>query len=424
MHSISVWKNAERPNYNVNVDKVFPYSEVPYLGDYNLVKIPESLNNLIQHVDYWGEGKIVSGDGKGGFTNCYNVNHQYQLVSNGLDRDKKIPNRVPVLSYTNCDTSGYIKDNSVITVTVAGGHINTSCAKDIARIVNNDLGKVVAFGFDSTSQEIINLTTELREKGLFYCPDYTLPSELQGLTLYKSYIAFLNVSSLRDELYEKVTKGSYDNAVNITQSMKIKNGETINEIVTKLIGAGSRNIMAYAYKLWHADAKDVVRNYFPTSFRLIFNEDNVKIINKQYYLALKLDANKDSYNDRLAWGDSSDKTSKRVSWNIIPVWDANSVTFKLYNVDCDMYLKLDYNEDNIGDRKAWGSNNSGEVRHRYYLEPVMKNETLAFFIINCQFQQGLKLDMHVDSIGDRLLWGHNGTVYNNDERFRWIIPAW
>lgn len=425
MHSISGWKLAQRPNYITNKDKAYAYSECPFLGEYYLLKIPPSLNNLIEHVDYWGEGRIVTQQGISGFSDCYNVNHTYQLVSNGPDRNRKIPNRIPVVNYTNCDTSGYIKNNSVTTVTIMGAPINNSCAKDIARMVNSDLGKVVAYGFESSSADIRNLIRELKNKDVFLCPNYTLSSELQGLSLFDSDLTFLNLTALKDQLYHYVTGGAYDVAVELTKNMDTEKGcETISEVVKKLLRVSSANFMPYAYKLWKSGGNEIISKSFPEAFQLIFKGDIVTIVNKQYQQALKLDANVDSNNDRVAWGDSSDKTSRRVSWQFVPIWDNDNVVFKVKNMDCNMYLKLDVNTDSLGDRKGWASTNDNEINHQYYVEPFMlDDEAVMFRIINYQYHQALKLDSNVDSYGNRLLWGHNGDPHGNSTALNWIISA-
>ncbi|CAB3244441.1 unnamed protein product [Arctia plantaginis] len=428
MQTLSVWKQARSPNYKTNVDKEYPYSEVPFLGEYNLIKIPYSLSELIDHVDYWGEGKIVTSHGRSGYENCYNVNHTFQLVSNGEDRDRKIPNRIPVLSSTNCDTSAYIRGNSVKTVTLMGAPINKSCASDIARIVNTDVGKVVVFGFNSGSPEIANLIDALKIKDLYECPNYDLPEELQGSSSFDSHFAFLNVTMLKDRLYKLVIDGEFDQAVALSSKLD-KDGarDVLTATVQKLLesnSAANTKLMSFAYKLWNGEEKDIVRNNFPPAFKLIFGQENVTILNSGYVQVLKLDTQTDSYNDRLAWGDSNDRTSTRVSWRFVPVWENKEVTFKLFNAHYDMYLKLDASTDDIGDRQAWGSKNSGEERHRFYLEPTSKSGSLTFYIINFQFKQGLKLVAQKDSYGDRLLMGHNGDIHVDETRFRWTFALW
>ncbi|KAJ8709232.1 hypothetical protein PYW07_009058 [Mythimna separata] len=424
MHSITGWKLAQTPNYITNKDKVYPYSECPFLGQYRLVKLPPSPDNLIEHVDYWGEGRIVTQHGISGFSDCYNVNHTYQLVSNGPDRGRKIPNRIPVVNYTNCDTSGYIKDNSVKTVTIMGAPINSSCAEDIGRMVNADQGKVVAYGFETSTADIKNLTRELKKKDIFLCPRYILPNELQGLSLFDSDLTFLNLTLLKNQLYKNVTEAAYDTAVDLTKSMDTEKGfEAIGKVVTKLIDAGSTNIMAYTYKLWNSGGNEIVRKSFPDAIQLILKGELVTIINQQYQQALKLDANINSSNDRLAWGDKSDKTSRRVSWKFTPIWENDNVVFKINNMEYNMFLKLDVNTDSLGDRKGWGSTNDNEINHEYYVKPVMKDGTLVFRIINYQYNQALKLDANVDSYGDRQLWGHNGDAYGTNSALDWVIAA-
>lgn len=425
MHSIGGWKLARRPNYMTNIDKTYPYSELPYLGEYHLNKIPESANKLIEHVDYWGEGLIITQLGNSGFANCYNVNHSLQLVSNGPDRGKKIPNRIPVPNYINCDTSSYIRDNSVRTITVMGSPINSSCAKDIARMVNKEVGKVITYGFETSSLEMETLANELRKKSLVHYPKYTLPEEFQGLTLFDNHMAFLNIDSLKEEILHFVQNSKYDNARKLTIGLDDDNkNEVITKAIKKMIDTRTNNIMEFAYNLWNNGAKEIVTKYFPAPFLHIFNEDHVTIVDKKYNQALKLDLKTDQINDRLAFGDSTDKSSKNVSWQIIPVWENNELTFKLYNVEHHMFIKLDANVDNLGDRRAWGSTNSNESRHRFTLEPFIVDDKLVFVIINYRYGQGLKLDANAKSEGDRLLWGHNGDARANYDRFKWIIEAW
>ncbi|KAJ8724600.1 hypothetical protein PYW08_016074 [Mythimna loreyi] len=427
MHSSTVWKLAAEPNYNTNIDQDFPYSDLPHQGEARLLKIPVSLNDLIRHVDYFGEGRIVSARGVSGFTNCYNVNHQYRLVSSGPDKDKKIPNRIPLVSYTDCDTSGYIKHNSVRTVTVAAERLNSSCAKDIARVVNNDLGTVLVFGAHEQTQGLVELATELKKKGMFPYINATLPNELQGLTLYDGHIAFLNNNDIRtrkDELYNNVVNGDYDSAVNTTRGFFITGlGENLDAIVQKLIREAPRNVVVFAYKLWHGGAKDVVRNHFPDQFQYIVSEDPVMIVNYAYNQALKLDSKTGtSNNDRAVWGDSRlPRTSSRLSWKILPVCQGNDLTFKLYNIDCDMYMRMDDQGVYDGDKHCWGSTTNEEDpnvdRFKYYFETEMVTDTdLVFLITNVHQKQRVKLEVAADKCGDRLAWGNNLNVHDDTKR--------
>ncbi|KAJ8718800.1 hypothetical protein PYW07_016356 [Mythimna separata] len=434
MDSSFAWKFAEEPNYNTNIDQGFPYSDFPHQGEFRLLKIPVSLNDLIKHVDYFGEGRVESTEGISGFANCYNVNHQYRLVSSGPDRNKKIPNRIPVLSYTDCDTSAYVKDNSVLTVSVAAERINSSCTKDIARVVNNDLGMVVVFGAQDQSQELKELTTELKKKGMLPYVNATLPNELQGLTLYDGHVAFFNSNDTRTrkfELYNNVVSGNYFSAVNISKSFDVTNiGDSIDVIIQKLIGKAPRNVVVFAYKLWHGGAQNFVRKHFPKHYQYIMNEEAVTIVNTLYKQALKLDSKIDpKNNDRAAWGDSRlPRTSNRLSWKFLPVCKGNDLSFELYNIDCNMFMRMDDAGAIDGDKQCWGSTRSEEdpddSRYEYYLEPILEAGDDAFLITNVQHKQQLKLQWNPDDFGDRLLWGNNHFAYPVTSQNRWRIEKW
>ncbi|KPJ10718.1 Microvitellogenin [Papilio machaon] len=422
MTSLRSWRYARPPNYDQNIDKMYPYSEVPFLGDYNLVKIPISYSKLIDHIDYWGEGKISVAEGCTGFADCYNINEVHQLVSKGPDTNRKIPNRIPVISSTNCDTSGYIKNDSVKLVTVLGAPINDSCAKDIARIINKDVGKVVVFGFKEDSTDIKTLEEELTKKNMIYCEEFVLPIKVLGLTMFNNFRAYLNFPDLCNYLYKNVVDGNYENAILKSKIINESgNGSLIFDVITKLLVEGNKNIMTYAYQLWHLNCKDIVTNYFPLAFQTILKEEYVVILNKKYNLALKLDAHTDSYNDRLAWGDGRDKTSERVKWKFAPVLKDDCILFKIMNKEHGLFLKLDVKPNKVGDRPAWGGKNTSEERFEWILNPIMINYDLMFLIINKKYDQGLKMDSNMDEYHDRLLWGHNGSVLSNPEEYGWYI---
>ncbi|XP_049879129.1 microvitellogenin-like [Pectinophora gossypiella] len=431
MHSISLWNFSRSPNYETNVDLIYPYSEVPYIGTYKLVKIPLSTNKtvvpvseLIEHVDYWGEGRINAPEGSTGFTNCYNVNHQYQLVSNGEDRDKKIPNRIPVISYANCNTSSYVKDNSVKLVTLMGAPINKSCAEDIARMVNADFGKVVIYGFGANATDIKNLEAELTKKGVLFCHGYKLPELLTTVTLFDDidHRGYLNVTDLSGELYRKVFAGDFINAVNISKTLENSgNGASISDVVTKLLKEGKRNTTQYAYKLWDSDARDMVTNYFPNAFKNILDQDYVKIINKKDSFTLRLAEELDDTKERLALGDSKDKSSEKIRWKFVAIEENKILYFKILNISSEMFLKL---EDVDGSKKSKGGSSAIEKKSQWFLDPVKVDDDLLFYIINREFNQGLKLDENADSIGNKQLLGHDGAVYGQPQAFGWYITSW
>ncbi|XP_063541651.1 low molecular mass lipoprotein 4-like [Cydia strobilella] len=421
MHSITVWKLARRPNYNTNINHIYPYSEVPYIGEYNLVRLPLSSTNLIEHVDYWGEGKIESQAGVSGFANCYNVNHQYQLVSNGPDKDRKIPNRIPVISYTNCNTASYIKDNSVKLVTLMGAPINKSCAKDIARMVNFETGSVVVFGFEDTQADIKNLNEELPMKGLLYCHGYQLPEALQGLTLFgdNSHKAYTNITDMGEELRKRVVAGSYDSAVNLSLTLDGSgNGSVISDVVRKLLETGVKNTMEFAYKLWNS-SNEIITKYFPVSFKLILKGSFVKIMGKKNFKAVKLNANPDktAIRNTFAWCDSKDNTSSAVRWELYPIWEHDKVFFKIKNTEEKLFLKIDDNEEN-GQRKIWGSEDTNDLQYQWALEPFKIDDDLLFHIVDRKFNYKWKADISPESY----LYGSADD--KNLDDFKWFIAPW
>ncbi|KAJ8731174.1 hypothetical protein PYW07_004338 [Mythimna separata] len=429
------WKHADRPNYDNNIDLKFPYSEVPYLEDYDLVKIPIDPNVLIPHVDYWGEGKVISDEGERGFPSCYNVNSEYQLVSGAPDQNRKIPNRIPVRSKEDCNTSNYVRDNSVFLVTVAAASLTSSSAKDIARIVNSDRGTVVVFGLGDMfrlgdeSQGVLELSAELQKKGLIVILNATPSYSFTEVTYYKSRISFISKYKLENDLYNTVASGNYDTAVYMVQRFgEVTSDLLIQELMPRLISAIPRNAISFAYKLWIRDEKDIVRKHFPKSFQNIFNEDAVTIVNQQYQQPLKLSIPKydQDVNNSVAWGDTylSDITSGRVIWKVIPVWKCDGIKFKLYNSYRKRFLKLDENVNKNGDRKGLGSNDGNEDEHLFYLEPSVNKGTEVFFIVNQLYGQTLNVAVKEDNVGDRLVLGHDYGEGNTSEIFMWVITAW
>ncbi|XP_068623872.1 microvitellogenin-like [Battus philenor] len=255
-----------------------------------------------------------------------------------------------------------------------------------------------------------------------YLTDYTLPDEVQGTTLFPSFRAYLNSTDFSEYLYKNISEANYDSAVQKSKVLDANGqGRLIGEVTGKLIERGDANVISYAYQLWNSNGQDIVENYFPLPFQFIFGKENIIIVNKEYNLAMKLDASADIYNDRLAWGDSKDKTSLNVKWNFVPLWKNNSVMFKILNNKYNLFLKLDAYTDEYGDRKAWGSKNTNEERLEWTLRPQSKNNDLNFLILNKRYNQVLKLDSKTDAYNDRVVWGHAGSITDNPEYFGWNI---
>lgn len=394
MHSKTIWRLSRRPNYKTNIDKRYPYSEIPYVGDYDLIKIP-SADDLLELVDYWGEGRIRTEFGSSGFRDSYCVNHEYQLVSNGPDKKSKIPNRVPVISYENCDTSAYVKDNSVKTVTLMGAPINKSCAADIARMVNRDEGKVIIYGFGENSNDVKNLELELGKKGLVYCFAFELEPLHKEPTLFDSYRSYLNAQDISEELYQSIRKGVYVKAVNITKTLDSGDDSLITEVLEKLLKEGSEKTVSYAYKLWVQEA-EIVKKYFPISIRLLCQGDNVRILNKKNLVPLKLETN--------------------TQWKFKPYFVNNRVVFSIKNVGLDMFLGLDAEVSPDGQRKAFGYKSSeGGDNYKWLLQPVKRDDDLLFVIMHSEYKQALRFGD--DGVGS----AHGSSDEAVPESFGWFI---
>lgn len=235
----------------------------------------------------------------------------------------------------------------------------------------------------------------------------------------------LDFCELGEPLYKAVNCRSYDVALKISQALqRSHNGEVIAETVKKLLANEPGNILAYGYKLWNAGLKQIVTDYFPKELKLILSKEHVKLINKRDGLALKLALEADYYNDKECQGDGKDKTSTKVSWKFVPVCDDDRMFFKIVNTDSNRYMKLEVKKDSAGDHIAWGAVEADTDRHLWYLDPVMSNGALLFYIYNKQYGQALKLARAVNEVGDRTLWGHNGAVIGQPEKFGWTIEAW
>ena len=152
------WMKRSRPNYGrlTNRDLKFPYSELPgdYPYEYPTVELPKKQDKH-KILDFWGEGRIHDEVGEvtvTGFPEAYNVNYQFQPVSNGPDMGKKIPNRIPTRDYNNVSVAKYVPSGSFHIITVMASPIHPPTAAEIARIISGDRDSmVVTYGYDEFS---------------------------------------------------------------------------------------------------------------------------------------------------------------------------------------------------------------------------------------------------------------------------------
>lgn len=279
--SFDEWRRAPRPNYNVNLDLEFPYSEYPRNEpyEYHSVQLPRPTSKQI--LDFWGEGRIVSQSLITGFPGAYNVNHQFQLVSNGADEDKKIPNRIPTIDYETVSVKKYVSDGTFNIITVMGAPIFDSTAVEIARIISgNSHSQVVTYGFDEEHESITMLKRALDAKKLIILADYILPHPLDEITLTPA-LAFRPLNSVVSQARSKFTDGKISSCAKILCSLQRSSHDqnSAKEALSVFFNDGgvknSFMIFALGYELdTTSDGKAVMNNYM--------NSNVVKIVRSDY----------------------------------------------------------------------------------------------------------------------------------------------
>ncbi|XP_021206836.2 low molecular mass 30 kDa lipoprotein 19G1-like isoform X1 [Bombyx mori] len=224
---------------------------------------------------------------------------------------------------------------------------------------------------------------------------------------------------LAEHLYNDVIIADYDSAVERSKLIYTDNkGELITNVVNNLIRNNKMNCMEYAYQLWMQGSEDIVRDCFPVEFTLILAENYVKLMYRRDGLAFTL-----SDNGGVAYGDSKDRTSSRVSWKFIPLWENNKVYFKIENTERKQNLALKVRTNRNGDHMAYGVANFDGFRAQWYLVPAELNNEVLFFIFNRDYSMALTLSRTMDSLGNRMAWGYNGRVIEKPEHNTWSIKV-
>lgn len=196
------WRKAPRPNYYINTNLQFPYSEYPRTfgsdGEYYSVQLPATaLQKPI--LDFWGEGRIVDGSIITGFKDAFNINHQFQLVSNGPDKDKKIPNRIPTVSYTDVDVEKYLPYDSAEIITLMGAPIIEASAQEIANLISSSsTAVIVIYGIEEGHSHITTLEKALDSVNFTLSPLYNLSKQLNEPTLNPKLAFCPAVTVVRD----------------------------------------------------------------------------------------------------------------------------------------------------------------------------------------------------------------------------------
>lgn len=433
MHKEDEWESAPQPNYSTNKDLKYPYSDFPYTEKYKTVPL-ERDNTSVRIIDYWGEGRINDTDIITGFTESYNINHQYQVVSNGADKGTRIPNRIPVKDYESLDTNNYIKNDFADYVTVMGAPITKSCADDIVRILNKDNGVVILYGLDGNN--LTNAITALRKIGFYSLIKDKLKSPFDQIKLFGNYDVH---SFYREEIFLKRVSDiintdcllGVDILRHIYDTEKEDDYFFLKKVMDWSILNFSNGLIKCAHVLHYSfDKKDTdLFSQFPEEIRMLFDGKDKYIINGNYY-NVYLKAAKNSYADIKVYGGKKE-LANRFKWKIKSVSKENTNFFiqnnhKVTESD-DYYLYLAANSDKDGDQPAWvGLNNINHTpvneTYQWDILCMIRPDRIYFKFCNDEYHSKyLKVVENTDSQGDRKAMGSTFVDDVNYKRNWWAL---
>lgn len=197
------WEQAPSANYESNVDLGYVCSDAPYAASWSdqnnnkgnddddddeIRLVSSNLQSDI--LDFWGEGRIEWEGVVTGFSNSYNVNHQFKLVSaSSKDFNRRIPNRIPTESFEHTDVKAYVACDTFRFVTLMGAPIHARTAAEMTRMVrkhDDDDGMIILYGVDLPAH--IDAVEEQTNKIDFYYDRFTSLlsteiAELQPITI-------------------------------------------------------------------------------------------------------------------------------------------------------------------------------------------------------------------------------------------------
>ncbi|KAG6451524.1 microvitellogenin-like [Manduca sexta] len=227
-----------------------------------------------------------------------------------------------------------------------------------------------------------------------------------------------------EHLYRSVIIADYETALSQSKELeKERRGNVISKTVDKLLDQDKQKVIYYAYYLWNHNAQEIVKNDFPIQFRIIFGQLTAKVINKKFGMKLKVGLKTDSDGDRTVYSVSTENDiGERASWEFkFHEASDKKVYFKIYNPHANQFLKIGTYSDGYQDHLIYTSTNSDTFRHQWYLQPVVVNKEILFYIINRENSDLLKLAQSPDSDGDRQAYTHGEDSSGAPERFGWKI---
>ncbi|MGO9606386.1 MAG: hypothetical protein ACLQAT_23850 [Candidatus Binataceae bacterium] len=419
------WNRAARPNYTTNKDHHFPYSEIPSVAQYHL----EQLSEPIDILDFWGEGRTVVGNLVTGFPSAYNINHQYKKVSNGSDKGRKIPNRIPTVSFENVSVvNSYLPHGIANNVTLMGSPIIKASAEEIAKLVNPNNGRVVIYGIQRSDPMIAILETELNGDSLYYHPHEVLPSPLDSITLTPA-LAYRPAAVLAADAAKAIAEGRYPVAGDL---LEILTEHKENDLVETVLSTA-----AQSYRIFPLSV--VLKLHWPSVFQKVpaivrdVLTGKITLTNAKFTMPLKLQWGADGEGDRGAFGGDKGRgvepeNARRFYWK--PAATQGGDYFTFFNDWFEMPLKLEWNADGEDDRRAFGGAKDRGIEpnnaDRFYWQLSLTADKKALKIQNKKFLMYLKVGWNADGEGDRRAYGGStsrGIEPGNADRFYWSVQA-
>ncbi|AQX09703.1 hypothetical protein [Elizabethkingia ursingii] len=398
------WLKAQKPNYYTNKDWKYACSDKEF-GEF-----PEKKLSTVELLDFWGEGRIVCFDNdpplKTGFIDAYNVNHQYQLVSNGEDSYKKIPNRIPTQNYEYIDLSKYVNNDAVKNIILMGSPLNQSSADEIARMINPN-GKIIIYAKEDHYRDKINLALAKVNKQLLHFINYIPIPPFDDVDLKNGTIAFLSEYELCEYVSYYIKKGLYKNAYKALDFLIINEmTDLIKKTFDLLVKNKESRVVHFAFFLFENNKIDIpiYEHIFPLFLsRFVFGRAGL-LRNVKFNKYLKIGADKDSDGDYVAYLNDSivDASSLLRSTWIIKYEGINEDGVAYFGITNglkreNILLKSGLKIDVDGDNQAYAGQFIGERSH-WYLELA---ESDSFYIIN--------------NYNSKFLKSSSGTISNSDK---------
>ncbi|TNV81782.1 hypothetical protein FGO68_gene6915 [Halteria grandinella] len=400
------WLKARAPMYGPDQQNLqYEYSEKA-ADDQTIINILTKDKVKDSILDFWGEGRLYQSPPLlTGFKNSFNLNHQYQLVSNGIQQGYKIPNRIPVKDYDCTDIEKYIDSNTFNTITLMGAPITSKTSEAISRIIRKDTGKVILYDPGHYQKDIIERV--LKKINFIEHPLIKLDPQFIEKDMMKPVITYVNKDALKMDAQFSIIAQEYDRAVLLLE--KLFDNDYIQDICEILKPyASQEQIFRLGYRLCKGiRGPEIIRQCkFEKSLEdLLLNKDSEFEISLDHGVTNKLSVNGDVANDsyRNAFFHSLDyKESQNSRLRICPQESGNYFYIRILHGAENRLSTAGEVESNDYRTPAFYSSSNSEYSN-YSKIRIIPQESGKYFI--------LKLAHGVDN---RL--SANGNVEKNDYR--------